>query len=176
MWQNFAKIGPGTSKIWWTEKKEKETRPKYNSLPLSRATVIIDAESAQILHTRPQLTTVTVDQYHNTRHLPEETANTFCTMLSAADTIPDKQCRLCILIRLSVNTTQTTHYYCSRPSTQDTPTSEWNHTESIVANECWTLRQQDISPTRHFAYDMDTSPNGHFAYWTVRPLNVDTRE
>jgi len=33
--------------------------------------------------------------------------------------------------------------------------------------ECWTLRLQDISPTRHFAYDMDTSPIGRFAYWTV---------
>ena len=44
VWQSFAKIGPGTSKIWWTEKKEKETRPKYSSLSLSltrsRATVI----------------------------------------------------------------------------------------------------------------------------------------
>ena len=51
--------------------------------------------------------------------------------------------------------------------------------------ECWTLRLQDISPTRHFAYDMDTSPTGQFAYetlrlldssptpWTVRPLNVN---
>ena len=56
-------------------------------------------------------------------------------------------------------------------------------------NECWTLRLQDISPTRHFAYKMDTSPTVHFAYWTVRlgditsptpwtirPLNVNTRE
>jgi len=32
----------------------------------------------------------------------------------------------------------------------------------------WTLRLRDISPTRHFAYDMDTSPTGHFAHWTVR--------
>jgi len=52
----------------------------------------------------------------------------------------------------------------------------------------WTLRLRDISPTRHFAYDMDTSPTGQFAYetfrlldtsptqWTVRPLNVNTRE
>jgi len=57
-----------------------------------------------------------------------------------------------------------------------------------VSEECWTLRLQDISPTRHFAYDMDTSPIGQFAYetfrlldtsptpWTVRPLNVNTRE
>jgi len=37
-----------------------------------------------------------------------------------------------------------------------------------IFNECWTLRLQDISPTRHFAYNMDTSPIGHFAYWTVR--------
>jgi len=44
-----VKIGPGTAKIWWTEKKinkknkKKITRPKYNSLSLSlsrsRATV-----------------------------------------------------------------------------------------------------------------------------------------
>jgi len=52
--------------------------------------------------------------------------------------------------------------------------------------ECWTLHLQDISPTRHFAYDMNTSPTGQFAYetlrvldsspttWTVRPLNVNT--
>jgi len=31
----------------------------------------------------------------------------------------------------------------------------------------WTLRLRDISPTRHFAYDMDTSPTGHFIYWTT---------
>ena len=41
-----------------------------------------------------------------------------------------------------------------------------------TAFECWTLRLQDISPTGHFAYDMDTSPNGHFAYWTVRLRHV----
>jgi len=35
----------------------------------------------------------------------------------------------------------------------------------------WTLRLRDISPTRHFAYDMDTSPTGHFAYWTVRLMD-----
>jgi len=35
----------------------------------------------------------------------------------------------------------------------------------------WTLRLRDISPTRHFAYDMDTSPPGHFAYWTVRLMD-----
>jgi len=34
VWQNFANIGPGTSKNRWTEKKE-ETRVKYKSLPLS---------------------------------------------------------------------------------------------------------------------------------------------
>jgi len=28
----------------------------------------------------------------------------------------------------------------------------------------WTLRLRDISPTTHFAYDMDSSPNGQFAY------------
>ena len=27
----------------------------------------------------------------------------------------------------------------------------------------WTLCLRDISPTRHFTYDMDTSPTGHFA-------------
>jgi len=32
----------------------------------------------------------------------------------------------------------------------------------------WTLRLQDISPTSHFVYNMDTSTTGHFAYWTVR--------
>ena len=32
----------------------------------------------------------------------------------------------------------------------------------------WTLRLRHISPTSHFAYDMDTSPTGYFAYWTVR--------
>jgi len=36
--------------------------------------------------------------------------------------------------------------------------------------ECWTLRLQDILPTRHFAYNMNTSPIGHFAYWTLRLL------
>jgi len=39
VWQSFAKIGTGTSKIWWMEKIKKITRPKNNSLPLSRATV-----------------------------------------------------------------------------------------------------------------------------------------
>jgi len=39
-------------------------------------------------------------------------------------------------------------------------------------SECWTLCPQDISPTRHFAYDMDTSPIGHFAYWTVRLQDI----
>jgi len=43
---------------------------------------------------------------------------------------------------------------------------------SVVCLECWTLRLQDISPTRHFAYDMDTSPIGHFAYWTVRLRDI----
>jgi len=48
---------------------------------------------------------------------------------------------------------------------------KWPRTE-VDAYECWTLRLQDISPTRHFAYDMDTSPTGHFAYWTVRLLDI----
>jgi len=60
----------------------------------------------------------------------------------------------------------------------------------LGTRECWTLCLQDISPTSHFAYDMDTSPTGQFAYetfrlldtsptpWTIRPLNVNvnTRE
>jgi len=41
-----------------------------------------------------------------------------------------------------------------------------NYNSSSHGN--WTLRLRDISPTRHFAYHMDTSPTGHFAYWTVR--------
>ena len=46
---------------------------------------------------------------------------------------------------------------------------------SVTVNrqkECWTLRLQDISPTRHFTYDMDTSPNGYFTYWTVRLRDI----
>jgi len=36
VWQNVAKIGPGTLKNWWTEKRFlKITRPKYNSIRLS---------------------------------------------------------------------------------------------------------------------------------------------
>ena len=119
----------------WSDTINPKSKPRVGYWVPKETTVMIDstadqiihAESAQILHTSPQLTSVLVDRYHNTRHLSDETANTFCTMLSAADTIPDKQCRLCIVIRLSVNTTQTTHYYCSRPSTQHQLTAEQNH-------------------------------------------------
>jgi len=30
----------------------------------------------------------------------------------------------------------------------------------------------DTSPTRHFAYGLDSSATGHFAYWTVRLIDI----
>jgi len=49
VWKSFAKIDPGTSKNRWTEKIKKITRPKHNSLSLSRA--IIKRRYHDVVHT-----------------------------------------------------------------------------------------------------------------------------
>jgi len=49
--------------------------------------------------------------------------------------------------------------------TRSTRHRSTRHTSVSSGN--WTLRLRDISPTRHFTYNMDTSPTGHFTHWTV---------